>query len=480
MLKAYPFILAFTMSSQFLEFNKKGIQAVMNGRIHEAENFFRAAIKLKSSSSEAIFNLIKLLHMSHRYQEVIQLFKEFNADQSIKDLPQQIINIIGDCAARNKDLKLSSEVLSLLHDSFPLSIDITCQFSNKLIKSGQLGKAKSVLNHTNLLSPNNPSLLTQLAIVESELGNSDRAEEIHLRLIKDYSEHFLSNFNYALFLSTIGRNDDAYKFLNRCLQIVPDAPEALSAINKLPSNKNSLLASIYRLIESKMYDEAVLELQSVKSIIDPIFYWAAISDIPPAASSTIEDIRLVSPFDQIETLDLFDNLDEKRSSLAALEDHIKSQESLIWDRAGKPTRFGKQSHEILNGSSDPYINDLSSRLKKCIFNYMSTRPLLAQIAAQKTIQNELSGWAVSLANGGYQKRHIHPEAIVSGVLYIKLSEASRSANQEEGNLLFPSSHGSRMISPKEGMVVLFPSYLPHETIPLIKDHERVCIAFNLV
>ena len=43
------------MSSQFLEFNKKGIQAVMNGRIHEAENFFRAAIKLKSSSSEAIF-----------------------------------------------------------------------------------------------------------------------------------------------------------------------------------------------------------------------------------------------------------------------------------------------------------------------------------------------------------------------------------------------------------------------------------------
>ena len=111
---------------------------------------------------------------------------------------------------------------------------------------------------------------------------------------------------------------------------------------------------------------------------------------------------------------------------------------------------------------------------------MSTRPLLAQIAAQKTIQNELSGWAVSLANGGYQKRHIHPEAIVSGVFYIKLSEASRSANQEEGNLFFPSSHGSRMISPKEGMVVLFPSYLPHETIPLIKDHERVCIAFNLV
>ena len=64
--------------------------------------------------------------------------------------------------------------------------------------------------------------------------------------------------------------------------------------------------------------------------------------------------------------------------------------------------------------------------------------------------------------------------------YIKLSDESRSDKQTEGNLSFPSSHCSRMITPKEGMVVLFPSYLPHETIPLIKDHERICIAFNLV
>ena len=468
------------MSSQFLEFNKKGIQAAMSGRIHEAENFFKAAIKLKPSSSEAIFNLIKLLHMSHRYQEVIQLFKKFSSDQPIQDLPQQIVNIIGECAANAKDFNLACEILSLLYDSFPLSIEITCQFSNKLIKSGQLGKAKFILDQTNLSNPNNPNLLTQLAIVESELGNSVQAEAIHLRLVQNYPDHFLSNFNYALFLSMIGRNDDAYKFLNRCLQIVPDAPEALAAMAKLPSNKNSLLARIYGLIESKMYNEAVLELQSAKSTIDPIFYWAAISDIPAAASSTIEDITLVSPFDQIEILDLFTNLDEKYAFLAAIEDYIKSQESLIWDRAGKPTRFGKQSHEILNGSKDQYINDLSRRLKRHILDYMNTRPFLVQIASQKNIQYELSGWAVSLANGGYQKRHIHPEAIVSGVFYIKLSDESRSDNQIQGNLSFPSSHCSRMITPKEGMVVLFPSYLPHETIPLIKDHERVCIAFNLV
>ena len=468
------------MSSQFMELNKKGVQAVMSGRVNEAEDLFRAAIKLRTNSAEAVFNLIKLFHITHRYQEAIQLFKQLTSDRSLNDLPQQIINIIGDCAVNDKHLNSASEILGLLHDSFPHNIQIACQFSNILIKSGQLGKAKFIIEQIIVLNNNDPSLLTQLAIIESELGNYGRAEKFHIQLVKNYPNNFLSHFNYGLFLSTVGRNDDALRSFNRCLKIVPDAPEALSAIKKLPSNDTSLLSSIYELIESGMYDEAIIKLKSAKAKIDPIFYWAALSDIPAATASTVEDISFVSPFDQIEILNLFDDFEEKNLYLARLEDYIKGQESLIWDRAGKPTRFGKQSHEIINGSHNQYIHDLSAQLKKHIHNYMSTRPLLAQIATQKNIQYELSGWAVSLENGGYQKRHIHPEAIVSGVLYIKLSDESRSDTQKEGNLSFPTCHCSRMITPKEGMVILFPSYLPHETIPLIKDRERICIAFNLV
>ena len=468
------------MSSQFLELNQKGVRAVMSGRIYDAEEFFRAAINLQSNSLEAVFDLIKLFHMIHRYQDAIQLFKEITYDQPTKVLPQQIINIIGDCAVKDKDLKSACEILGLLHDSFPHNIETTCQFSNILIKSGQLGKAKFLLDQTNLLIHNNPSVLTQLAITESELGYYDRAEEIHLRLVNTHPDHFLSNFNYALFLSTIGRYDDALRFYNRCLQIVPDAPEALAAIKKLPSNDTSLLSEIYYLIGINLYDEAIVKLQSAKAKIDPIYYWAAISDIPVTSAAIIEDTSLVSPFIQIEIFDLIDNVEEKSIDLARLEDHVKRQESLIWDRAGKPTQFGKQSHEILNGSQDQCIQDLNRRLLKYIHNYMTTRPFLAQIAIQKNIQYRLSGWAVLLAKGGYQKRHIHPEAIVSGVLYIKLSDQCRSDDQIEGNLSFPSSQCSRMITPKEGMVVLFPSYLPHETIPLQEDSERICIAFNLV
>ena len=90
-------------------------------------------------------------------------------------MPQQIINIIGDCAVKDKDLKSACEILGLLHDSFPHNIETTCQFSNILIKSGQLGKAKFLLDQANLLIHNKPIDLTKLAFTEYQLENYHRA-----------------------------------------------------------------------------------------------------------------------------------------------------------------------------------------------------------------------------------------------------------------------------------------------------------------
>jgi tetratricopeptide (TPR) repeat protein len=472
------FLLISVLNTQLAELNKKGIEAAVCGKIIEAEKYFRSAIKLDSNSFEAAFNLIKLFHMNDRYHDTVLFFIRFAKNKELSTLPMQLLNILSDCAVKDPDLIKACECCEILHTIFPEDVETTCKFSNLLIKIGHLGKAKSVLNQCYLINTSNPNLLTQLAIVESELGNYVRAEELHLQLIDMYSNHFLSYFNYGLFLSMLGRNEEALGLFNKCLKIVPNAPEALSAIEKLSQNSNSLLSIIYKSIESKMYDDVIVNLKKSIGLIDPIHYWAVLGDLPLNIASSIEDTDLVSPFLQVENLNLFDDLADKSFYLEYLEAFINKQESLIWGRAGKPTRLGKQSHEILLGSQNKYIDNVNKRLKREIFRYMSSRPLLGQIAQQRGLKNELSGWAVSLTRGGYQKRHIHPEAVVSGVLYVKLLEESRSNTLSEGNLLFSSSHGSRMITPKEGMVVLFPSYLAHETIPLTHDQERICIAFN--
>lgn len=466
------------MNTQLAMLNKQGIDAAKRGNFYEAEIIFRSAIQVNSKSYEATFNLIKLLHMANKHHDAILFFNKIDNNSMLKNLPMRLVNIIGDCVVNDQDTLSACKCCEILLNTFPGHIEIACRFSSILIKTGQLAKAKCVLNASYLINRGNPNLLTQLAITESELGNYSRAEEIHLELVARFSNQFLSNFNYGLFLSMLGRNDDALTYFNRCLEIVPNAPEAISSIEKLSQNKDSLLSNIYDSIESEMYHDAILKLQSAKEILDPIIYWAALRDIPANVAILIDDVDLVSPYIQIECLDLFNNLEEQTLYLAQLEEYINKQESLIWDRAGKPTRRGRQSHEILQGSHNQYIIELSNRLKKVINKYMNSRPLLGQIAHQKGQKNDLSGWAVSLTKGGYQKRHIHPDAVVSGVLYIKLSDECRSCSHNEGNLMFSSPHCSRMITPKEGMVVLFPSYLAHETIPFTNDQERICIAFN--
>ena len=163
--------------------------------------------------------------------------------------------------------------------------------------------------------------------------------------------------------------------------------------------------------------------------------------------------------------------------LNELVDIIKNTESLIWNRAGKPTRHGYQSHEMLNGNQSPIIQDLCKRLKVVVDDFTKNKPLLHKIRAQKRGHIELSGWSVVLKKRGHQKRHIHPESVVSGVFYIQLPVESADEYKKEGNLVFPSNN-MKIVTPKEGTAVLFPSYLAHETIPINSNEVRICIAFN--
>ena len=215
-----------------------------------------------------------------------------------------------------------------------------------------------------------------------------------------------------------------------------------------------------------------------KKKIDPTYYWSILSDLPFNIASTIEDVDSLLPSPQFKTHHLYSSSDEREIYLSRLEKYIKKQESLIWDRAGKPTRHGMQSHELILGVNNEDILDLTNRLNPLISEFLKSNPLLIKMSQSTNFQHKLSGWGVVLSKAGYQKRHIHPEAVVSGVIYIKLSSKCIDKSLSEGNLLLHSYQDDVMITPEEGLVVIFPSYLGHETIPLTSDHERICIAFN--
>ena len=92
-----------------------------------------------------------------------------------------------------------------------------------------------------------------------------------------------------------------------------------------------------------------------------------------------------------------------------------------------------------------------------------------------------------MIKGGYQTAHIHPSGWVSGVIYLKTIE---NPEKSEGAIKF-GLHGhnypilnadypKQVFQPQDGDIVLFPSSLFHETVPVIQDKERCIIAFDLI
>ena len=90
---------------------------------------------------------------------------------------------------------------------------------------------------------------------------------------------------------------------------------------------------------------------------------------------------------------------------------------------------------------------------------------------------------------GWQSSHIHPSGWITGVYYVA-APLPKGANAYRGPLVLGALDsqtlgidppwGVREVEPAPGRLVLFPSYLPHSTLPSGVDGSRICVAFDVV
>ena len=102
----------------------------------------------------------------------------------------------------------------------------------------------------------------------------------------------------------------------------------------------------------------------------------------------------------------------------------------------------------------------------------------------------LHAWANVNGPGDFNRFHTHPGSTWSGTYYV---DPGAPADADEGTSLhffdpclgrantflqpvLPSRHSVR---PVPGLMVLFPSYMPHMVFPHQGERERISIAFNL-
>ncbi len=176
---------------------------------------------------------------------------------------------------------------------------------------------------------------------------------------------------------------------------------------------------------------------------------------------------------------------------AALMEHIRTHPSLDFSGISLSCHQGATSDELLVEPKGPVaqLEEAIQRAAKAFRAELSDRsahPWTDNLPSQEGL--ELSAWVTRLRSQGYQHGHIHPSSWISGVYYLSLppevgqTETDRSGWIEFGRPPYyyacDNERELRSIQPREGMLVLFPSYFYHRTIPFESDEERVTIAFD--
>ena len=153
-------------------------------------------------------------------------------------------------------------------------------------------------------------------------------------------------------------------------------------------------------------------------------------------------------------------------------------------------RQGTETTQDLSRSTDPVIRALFSAFAAPINRYLEhigagTDPLRRRNRGRWRFNGS---WSVRLRTSGFHTNHVHPRGWISSACYIELPDSMADAGTQEGLLMFgepglvttPKLSAAHFIRPTPGMLVLFPSYLWHGTVPFSSSQARLTVAFDAV
>jgi len=182
--------------------------------------------------------------------------------------------------------------------------------------------------------------------------------------------------------------------------------------------------------------------------------------------------------------DLGSFLTELASRLTAL--HNPHGHRLLY----QSLRRGTETTQDLARSNDPVIQALFRAFAAPIARY---RDHIGQGEDALRRRNRgparfNGGWSVRLHRDGFHTSHVHPRGWISSACYVQLPDSMSPRRTGEGILSFgapgmlttPSLPAELSVRPEAGLLVLFPSYFWHGTLPFNSDQPRLTVAFDAV
>ena len=176
----------------------------------------------------------------------------------------------------------------------------------------------------------------------------------------------------------------------------------------------------------------------------------------------------------------------------ALIKHIKKHPTLNYNPTNRSLSNARCTDALLGRGQGPFADFerlISAALKQYYTDIKAEQG--HPFVNNKPTKSSFDVWANVMDENGYQDVHFHPTSWTTGVYYPS-ADGVINAENEVKNLggwlelgatycLIPSVSKSKLhlIQPRPGLLVLFPSYVGHRTIPSQGRGERISIAFDI-
>lgn len=175
--------------------------------------------------------------------------------------------------------------------------------------------------------------------------------------------------------------------------------------------------------------------------------------------------------------------------LADLKRSLEALHQLNTHPLQQSLRHGTQI-QSLHLSSDPVIQAFFRAVEEPMRRYAAevgqgSDPLRARNTGAARVH---SAWSVRLRPSGFHVDHFHPEGWLSSAFYVETPDSALDSADRQGWIKFgqpgvrtrPQLEPEHFVRPEPGLLVLFPSYMWHGTVPFTSEESRMTIAFDAV
>ncbi|SLJ99861.1 tetratricopeptide repeat protein [Novosphingobium mathurense] len=380
-----------------------------------------------------------------------------------------------------------------------------------LIAAQRYGEAVDTLETVLKTAPGHPDALVNMGVALSRLGRHEEAARRYRQALDARPGHVESALNLVDALAALGRRDEAETLARQVLTALPGHVRATNQLGLLreaagdargaaevfragfdPAAPNHALGvNLARaLIRAERCEEALKVTGFLQNASPTITTPLALSLAALEKLSRAEErdaLMAIDRFVTVHDIEAVHGFADLQQFNAKLVHELRDHPSLTEEPEGLVTRGGRQSDDLAKAQS-PAIAALCALATARLADEHAR---LAAMAADHPFLRALPAdwsltlWGTILRPGGEVGAHIHAPNWISGVYYPEYRAPAASGDEGAfaiGTLPQELGGGGRMrvMQPRAGRMILFPSYLWHATMPFGGNEERISFAFDLV